>query len=674
MRLRLKYFFLLIVICCAWNYSVFAQSELSIGFETIYECADLKNYDKIVIEKDANFQLGDCKLEITELVVYGTITSGKSKISCKTLTIDGGKWLNSAKSSIEIESNFIVKGAATIGDNSSNSETLQFSVGEDLIFNGNSTLNACELEVKGNMTIGGTVEIAAKKGTKKINGNLTINVDGKLKNTENENIEISGDFSNYGIIEKGNFTLSGLNKNLYGDIDVDRLVIAGEYTNNGTVEIHEEFTGNGVFTQGANSLLITHAPTSPELIASAEGNKVSYIRKGVIEINCAEFYDIECSTTYNLTKNYPSFTLAQSTTILGSLNFTQECFLNLDTCSLTFPKWTEQSLLFENLETGGIIIAEGAIIINDVESSNSIHLPLYNSTDYKDFAHVILVNNDEKTADFEIKQYDNITLAFAEFENSFCNEMMYEISTHCEAAQISLYWHSLKESNLFDRNKSKITMFDKEQWISLDGISSAQLGDYESTYFQTGNYSGMSINSFVFGVKSDSFLPVCLTDFTVTKQNNNNLVTWETASEKNCDYFELQSSFDGVNFTTCAHVEGNGSTNDTHTYSFCDTDFSNGITYYKLLQYDYDGTLWESSVIAIFSQEKNITAELIRSENMHFMVQTLSNETCFACDSFGRIVAVFSSNTEFDFSNFKQGIYFAHTEKSKILNNCIVVH
>lgn len=90
-------------------------------------------------------------------------------------------------------------------------------------------------------------------------------------------------------------------------------------------------------------------------------------------------------------------------------------------------------------------------------------------------------------------------------------------------------------------------------------------------------------------------LPIALLSFDIECSLLGNHITWQTASETNNDYFELIRSDDGVNFTTVAQIQGNGTSSATHFYSFTDEVNSTGITVYKLIQYDYNGAALELS-------------------------------------------------------------------------------
>ena len=84
-------------------------------------------------------------------------------------------------------------------------------------------------------------------------------------------------------------------------------------------------------------------------------------------------------------------------------------------------------------------------------------------------------------------------------------------------------------------------------------------------------------------------VPVELVYFTGEEQNGNAYLEWQTATETNNDYFEVQR-FNGTDYEVIHTEPGNGSTTEANTYSFVDTNAGAGANYYKLVQYDTDGT------------------------------------------------------------------------------------
>ncbi|MFD1553581.1 hypothetical protein DNU06_07850 [Putridiphycobacter roseus] len=112
--------------------------------------------------------------------------------------------------------------------------------------------------------------------------------------------------------------------------------------------------------------------------------------------------------------------------------------------------------------------------------------------------------------------------------------------------------------------------------------------------------SASPINNFSpFTLASTTFnnpLPVELIDFTAEKEGQFALIYWETASEINNDYFEVQRAVDGQNYYKMGTVNGAGNSSINNSYNFVDENPNIGVNYYRLKQVDYDGTFTYTEV------------------------------------------------------------------------------
>lgn len=75
---------------------------------------------------------------------------------------------------------------------------------------------------------------------------------------------------------------------------------------------------------------------------------------------------------------------------------------------------------------------------------------------------------------------------------------------------------------------------------------------------------------------------------------------WVTASETDNDFFSIERSADGENFTEILRIPGAGNSNTTIVYAAADKSPLNGINYYRLKQTDFDGTFSYSKVVAVY--------------------------------------------------------------------------
>ena len=85
-------------------------------------------------------------------------------------------------------------------------------------------------------------------------------------------------------------------------------------------------------------------------------------------------------------------------------------------------------------------------------------------------------------------------------------------------------------------------------------------------------------------------LPVEITLFEGWNEPYGNKIIWETATEKNSDYFVIDRSIDGKSWIEVQTIKSVGNSETTSKYSTVDIGFEEVMNYYRLSQYDLDGT------------------------------------------------------------------------------------
>jgi hypothetical protein len=76
-------------------------------------------------------------------------------------------------------------------------------------------------------------------------------------------------------------------------------------------------------------------------------------------------------------------------------------------------------------------------------------------------------------------------------------------------------------------------------------------------------------------------------------------LSWYTTSEMNNDYFTIERSADGILFEALAKVEGAHSSSLIIHYSVSDDQPLAGVSYYRLIQTDFNGTNTCSNVLVV---------------------------------------------------------------------------
>lgn len=110
-------------------------------------------------------------------------------------------------------------------------------------------------------------------------------------------------------------------------------------------------------------------------------------------------------------------------------------------------------------------------------------------------------------------------------------------------------------------------------------------------------------------------LPVELILFEGKHQQTHNELRWTTASERNNQRFEIEKSTDGISFYRIGSVEGAENSITQTTYQYIDEDIRSPLVYYRLNQYDLNGTSTLSHIISISSSSEHMLTNYTVSPN-----------------------------------------------------------
>lgn len=163
---------------------------------------------------------------------------------------------------------------------------------------------------------------------------------------------------------------------------------------------------------------------------------------------------------------------------------------------------------------------------------------------------------------------------------------------------------------------------------------------------------------------SAGVLPIELSYFTAEQNNNSFLFHWETLSELNNDYFTIEFSYDGINFThLLSEINGNGTVNKTSNYSQkieSNKVRSSNELYFRLKQTDYDGAFSYSPIEILQTKQIEQTTEF----NLYPNPSTFSTQI---------EILNFDVNTEYlgrlvNSQGITQGKEFKITQKTQIID------
>jgi hypothetical protein len=158
-------------------------------------------------------------------------------------------------------------------------------------------------------------------------------------------------------------------------------------------------------------------------------------------------------------------------------------------------------------------------------------------------------------------------------------------------------------------------------------------------------------------------LPILLKSQQVENNNCENIITWEVFQEINCSHYVVNRSYDGLSWEQIATVEGAGNSTTLKTYSIRDDSFeNNGIIYYKINQYDFDGKSSEFEAISVNAFCTKNDQPIIFPNPTSDLIQIKSNYNgnLMLYDAAGRLIEEIEINTisnVLDLTTYASGMY-----------------
>ena len=227
--------------------------------------------------------------------------------------------------------------------------------------------------------------------------------------------------------------------------------------------------------------------------------------------------------------------------------------------------------------------------------------------------------------------------------------------------------------------------------LTLTGVNlnSKILTPTVTTYGSTGVIVEVNVGAFSeFHPGTDSndpnsVLPMQLTYFKAERENGEVILSWQTASEWNNDYFTIERSANGIDFEEVKRVSGQGNSADVVSYTGYDQAPLIGLSYYRLKQTDFDGRFTYSKIVSIQYQPTNLSWSLYPNPASEIISLT-SSQSFNPEDTFFRITdlagrtyetAVFyGANTAgIDVSLLNPGVYLLYLSIEGTVSNVKIV-
>ncbi len=165
---------------------------------------------------------------------------------------------------------------------------------------------------------------------------------------------------------------------------------------------------------------------------------------------------------------------------------------------------------------------------------------------------------------------------------------------------VTLSWDSPRSGGVVNEADLRFARWDGAVWRDLGAASVSGTPTAGTLDNSVGITAYSDSNPYTLGtIDALNPLPIQLTAFTATLQNGVVALNWTTKSEINNNYFTLEKSTDGINWTAFAQVDAAGNSSVEINYRYVDEDPYLGVSYYRLKQTDFDLTATYFGPIAV---------------------------------------------------------------------------
>lgn len=155
-------------------------------------------------------------------------------------------------------------------------------------------------------------------------------------------------------------------------------------------------------------------------------------------------------------------------------------------------------------------------------------------------------------------------------------------------------------------------------------------------------------------------LAVKIKDYRLQNNGHSIVLTWTTTEEKDHSHFMVERSSDGIHFITIGKVEASLGRSGNKDYAYNDETPNEGINYYRLVQYDLDGTKTTFDILSSIYKghgEKFLYPSIASSQ---IFLSGCEDGVISVFDASGRKVlhTMYSRGGGVDVTSLKKGIYF----------------
>ena len=333
------------------------------------------------------------------------------------------------------------------------------------------------------------------------------------------------------------------------------------------------FKKNIIFnTTPAQSIVLhTHNGLNGSNIPVVSTIQQSLQKLGTVDSN---YYNMPYATPFSW---YYAPTIGGGFTFPSPVNFSAwKSYTGLDIHSLVVPANTITTQRFEYNATNTVktIILDSSYIGVDsaIYNTGSVSLQPYTS--------IILIKTGNLQTNLKADAGTDITLVLP------TNSTVLKGSASGSITQYS--WQKIS-------GPAQFTIADPNN--PSTSISNLSVGIY-TFQFKVINSTGDSALATV-NVTQTGILPVTLIDFSGKNNNDKISLEWQVASEVNVSHYNIERSSDGQSFENIGQLNSNNLYNIQSNYNFADNFPLQGISYYRLVMIDKDGSIDYSKTVSV---------------------------------------------------------------------------
>ena len=199
---------------------------------------------------------------------------------------------------------------------------------------------------------------------------------------------------------------------------------------------------------------------------------------------------------------------------------------------------------------------------------------------------------------------------------------------------------------------------------------------YYRLYISNGDAASTHLSTFV---STPVALPLNFVSFSVQRQDNSNMLKWETSDESNVSGFEVQVSNDGNLFETISFIPYTESGRTANSYSYrhtLDTFNGDGVIYYRIKEIDKDNSFLYSKIVSIRLEpthgisifpnpvKHTIKIRTNSGNDFDFEIVDLSGKTILKGRTFNHTI---------DVKNLKTGVFIIKLQSGTLMRKTFLV-